>query len=121
MVRRRIHTISLRLRGIDALRVEQQRLTEAWCRQLNLLADARGYFARLRDAPPSDWAAQERATALQHMRHHEVTAGAFHTLLQGVERDLQRLESHAESMKTARRLLSKREPFVYKTYYQRRG
>jgi hypothetical protein len=90
------------------LEAERLRLTTAWTRQLTLLADARAYFGRLKDAPPGEWVSGERAEVLARMRHHEVTAAAIDTLLRGVERDIKVLDAHQETMATARRHLAGR-------------
>jgi hypothetical protein len=92
----------------DKLESEQLRLSEAWTRQLNLLADARNYFSRLKDAPPSEWRSQELAEALARMHHHESTARALDTLLRSYERELKVFERHDESMATSRRHLARR-------------
>jgi hypothetical protein len=94
--------ISLRISKRDKLEAEQLRLSAAWTRQLTLLADARNYFVRLREAPPSEWRSQELAEALGRRRNHEIIAAAIDTLLRGVERDIKVLDEHQRSIATAR-------------------
>jgi hypothetical protein len=90
----------------DKLEAEQLRLSQAWCKHLSALANWRGHFQRLQDAPPSDWRSNECADALVMMRHHETTASAFSTLLESIERELKTFEKHEESSATARRNLA---------------
>jgi uncharacterized protein with PIN domain len=90
------------------LEADRARLTEAWCKHLTALADTRNYLARLKDAPSSEWASNERAEVLTRMRHHEVTASALDTLLRGVERDIALIDAHQETMATARGHLARR-------------
>jgi hypothetical protein len=99
--------ISLRVSNRDQLEVEQLRLTTAWTRQLTLLADARAYFGRLKDAPPSEWRSQELAEALGRRRNHEIIASAINCLLRGVERDIALLDRAEETMAESRRHLAK--------------
>jgi hypothetical protein len=87
------------------LEAEQVRLSELWCRQLGLLADARNYFGRLKSAPMSEWASNERAEVLSRMRAHESTASALNTLLKSNERELKTFEKHEETLATSRRHL----------------
>jgi hypothetical protein len=87
------------------LEAEHLQASAAWTRQLTLLADARAYFGRLKDAPPGQWASEERAEALTRMHFHESTARALDTLLKSYERELKTFERHEESLATARRHL----------------
>jgi hypothetical protein len=93
-------------------RLERELLkaSTGWVKHLNSLADWRGHFQRLKDCPPSTWRSEQQAEALEMMRHHESTAAAYDTLLRSTERELKSLEHCAESMTTAREILSRRRP-----------
>jgi hypothetical protein len=91
----------------ERLELERTKLAEAWTRQLVLLADARDYFSRLKGAPMSEWASQERAAALAAMRRHEIVASGLDTLLRGVERGIALLDRAEETMAESRRHLAK--------------
>jgi hypothetical protein len=95
-------------RKLDRLEVERTKLTMGWCKQLTLLADACAYFARLKDAPASEWRSQEMAETLTRRRFHESTAASYDLLLRGVERDIAAIDAHAEAMAESRRHLVRR-------------
>jgi hypothetical protein len=88
------------------LETERGKLATAWTRQLVLLADAHVYFSRLKGAPMSEWASQERAAALAAMRRHEIVASALDTLLKGTERALSELDRFEQTMAESRRHLA---------------